>query len=933
MVRIGCAFKRESDFFQQFSNSKILICSLISILLLSLLMVPTTNVIADTVDTDDNWSMFQHDEYHSGFTSSSGPNTNEILWQYSTNSAIGLSSPVVVNGMLYIGLQNMKVLCLNSIAGTVVWETETDSWMSATVAVAYDRVYAASGAGTVYCFDASDGAILWNVSLGSQLESHPVVVDDKVYIGSEGIYGGKLYCLDAFSGDTLWSYVVGSVENSAVVTADKVYVCSQYSTGSLSEGRIYCLDAETGGFLWNYSLSEYTVYRSSPTYVAKKSTGYNKLIVGATGATGGSGGRIYCFNADTGGVLWTFAVSAPIYSSPAVGYDQVYAGCHNGLVYCLAVDTGKEIWNFTANGLVSSSPAVADNKVYFSSGAGMTYCVDVFSGDLLWNYTLSSSGYPSPAVADGRLYVAELNGMIHCFEDEESTPDQLVISIKNLVVSERNSFIVTVLSNGDPVSDVRVSFAGVSKTTNALGTITLTAPEVNADEEFTLSVTKTGYLPDSVTIKVENSEDELTLEMDIPGYVYEEDVFQVSVTANNLPVENVQIGFNQELYQTDTNGQITLTAPSVSQDTEFIITASKTGYINAQDTLTVRKSPDGTSLELIVPGSVSEGNTFQVSVTSDGYAVEYVIVTFQGKNYLTDDNGRLTIHAPEVIHDTSFKITALKTGYTSDEKWITIKNVNGLVKGTVTDTNNQPIKNVVVCVYLSAVTTLCELSDSMGYYELSVPAGSYTMKVRKDGYASVVEESIPVSDSDYTNQDFMLSASADKQTNSLVDYTISNAINSGQVSATVDVTSKENVGVSLFDDTVDVSLETSDLAGEQGVSLTVSGNRSNETKIVVYLGVVDDTDDLMVYYDGVRISQATDIATFFDVGNVDEEWILTTAEQNGDKHAIVIVNIPHFSTHSIQIIGPTPPQLAMAAILALAVLAVATVGMFTPRKE
>jgi outer membrane protein assembly factor BamB len=63
-----------------------------------------------------------------------------------------------------------------------------------------------------------------------------------------------------------------------------------------------------------------------------------------------------------------------VYSSPAVVGGLVYVGSYyNWKVYCLNAVTGALVWSYTTGGMVDSSPAVVNGVVYVGSYDGKVY--------------------------------------------------------------------------------------------------------------------------------------------------------------------------------------------------------------------------------------------------------------------------------------------------------------------------------------------------------------------------------------------------------------------------------------------------------------------------------------------------------------------------------------------------------------------------------
>lgn len=72
---------------------------------------------------------------------------------------------------------------------------------------------------------------------------HPAVVGERVYFGS--MVDHHLRCVELTTGRTIWSYCTGGpVRLAPTVAGGRVYFGSD-------DGRVYCLDAETGGLVWS----------------------------------------------------------------------------------------------------------------------------------------------------------------------------------------------------------------------------------------------------------------------------------------------------------------------------------------------------------------------------------------------------------------------------------------------------------------------------------------------------------------------------------------------------------------------------------------------------------------------------------------------------------------------------------------------------------
>jgi outer membrane protein assembly factor BamB len=166
------------------------------------------------------------------------------LWSFPTEAKI-FSSPVVANGMVYVGSYDHKLYTFDAACRhncQPLWSFTTGDQINSSPAVANGIVYISSNDYKLYAFDAtcrSNCQPLWSFNTGNFILSSPAAANGAVYVGSGG---GNLYAFDATcrrSCQPLWSFTTGTgsyINSSPAVANSVVYIGS-------ANGKLYAFDA------------------------------------------------------------------------------------------------------------------------------------------------------------------------------------------------------------------------------------------------------------------------------------------------------------------------------------------------------------------------------------------------------------------------------------------------------------------------------------------------------------------------------------------------------------------------------------------------------------------------------------------------------------------------------------------------------------------
>jgi polyvinyl alcohol dehydrogenase (cytochrome) len=393
------------------------------------------------------------------------PNTVVTLvpkWFVQTDRTV-TASPVVVDGVLFVGDWSGIMRAVDAETGAVRWATQVAAAPGAafgpivsSAAVADVRIHGTLrrlvvfGAGPrVYALDANSGAQVWVHEIrgpGDQplpadtpveVESSPAIYDGVVYVGMDnhntggtGVRGGLL-ALNAKTGERIWKFEpeepgidegCGGIWSSPVVdpSAGRVYVAGANCTrpelgwGPRVEA-VTAVDMATGAPVWSFqphppNHDDHDFGATPNLYVDEN--GRRTLGAGNKDAT------YYALDPDTGSLRWSTRVAIPgriqddfaiggFIGSPAVWRGNVYGGTAIGgppYYHSIDGDTGTIRW-YGAQAPSYAATSVI-NGLAFSAGLdSLLRAYDTNTGLLRWVTPVIGPASSAPAVVGDSVYI------------------------------------------------------------------------------------------------------------------------------------------------------------------------------------------------------------------------------------------------------------------------------------------------------------------------------------------------------------------------------------------------------------------------------------------------------------------------------------------------------------------------------------------------
>ncbi len=147
------------------------------IVLILVLSVLSASTLALAGESDV--PMFRGNAARTGEMPGPGPaSANGISerWRFTTGISV-ISSPAVVDGVVYVGSDDGNLYAIEAATGSERWRFTTGDQVNSSPAVVDGVVYVGSDDGNLYAVEAATGSERWRFTTGGEVGSSPAVVD------------------------------------------------------------------------------------------------------------------------------------------------------------------------------------------------------------------------------------------------------------------------------------------------------------------------------------------------------------------------------------------------------------------------------------------------------------------------------------------------------------------------------------------------------------------------------------------------------------------------------------------------------------------------------------------------------------------------------------------------------------------------------------
>lgn len=342
-----------------------------------------------------DWPLFRGDAQATGVVSGKLPESLEVLWKYEIPNGAFEGTPAIVDGVVYLGDLDGRVLALDLKSGEKKWEKKLETGFNASPAVRDGMIYLGDLDGVFHCFDAKDGTEKWKHETMAEINSGANFYKEFVLVGSQD---ATLYCLHGKSGELKWKFAIADqIRCSPTVVENRCFLAG-------CDGKLHIVDLDKGEAVSDVPID-------SPT-------GSTPAARGEMVYFGNEGGVFFGINWKEAKTIWTWQDekrSQAFRSSAAVTDDAVIIGGRDKVVRAFERMTNKVKWQFTARQRIDASPVVVGDRVYIAAADGRLYALGLKDGLEKWKFEGGGGFAGSPAVADDKLVIANDKGAIFCF--------------------------------------------------------------------------------------------------------------------------------------------------------------------------------------------------------------------------------------------------------------------------------------------------------------------------------------------------------------------------------------------------------------------------------------------------------------------------------------------------------------------------------------
>lgn len=168
------------------------------------------------------------------------------------NLPIGLGSPLIHEGVVYVGNNNGSLDAYALDSGRLLWSEKTLGAMNSSPIVYGDLLIYGDVHGRVYAKNLKTNKFQYKFDLGSPIESSPTIAKGRLFLHTRN---HKLFSIDAQTGKILWSYKRSVPYFSTLQRTSKPLIIESRIYVGFADGFLLAFTVEEGQVVWEKKMS------------------------------------------------------------------------------------------------------------------------------------------------------------------------------------------------------------------------------------------------------------------------------------------------------------------------------------------------------------------------------------------------------------------------------------------------------------------------------------------------------------------------------------------------------------------------------------------------------------------------------------------------------------------------------------------------------
>jgi outer membrane protein assembly factor BamB len=259
-----------------------------------------------------------------------------LLWSEDVGAAdVFQFSPVRVGEAIYTAARDGTVMRLDTGKGRERWQIRVEGGLSGGVGADARTVAVGSDQGEVVALDTQSGAQRWRARVSSEVLAAPQVADGLILVRTAD---SRIHALGADDGKRRWVYQ-RTPASLTLRTPQGMTVQGGVLFAGFSGGKLVSLELASGALRWEASVA---VPKGATELERVTDVIGDPAVIGREVCAAAFQGRVACFDAQTGNLLWARELSSVTGVSTDARY--AYVSDERGAVHALDRSSGRSLW-------------------------------------------------------------------------------------------------------------------------------------------------------------------------------------------------------------------------------------------------------------------------------------------------------------------------------------------------------------------------------------------------------------------------------------------------------------------------------------------------------------------------------------------------------------------------------------------------------------